>query len=171
MGIFGKLFGKEEDQAASRGPLTVYAPVEGTVIPIREFPDELFSQEVLGPGCGILPSGEYVTAPFDGVVTHVIDTLHAVGLTGEGGVELLIHIGVDTVNMEGRGFRSFVGNGQKIRRGDKLIRFDREAIREAGYTDAVAVVVTNSDQFGEVELVKTGAAAAGDEVLKIARKE
>lgn len=174
MGFFNKLFGKNNESSAANArtapecaPLTVYTPAEGKIIPLNEFPDEMFSEEVLGPGCGILPTGNLVSAPFNGVVTQVTDTLHAVGLTSDNGVEVLIHIGVDTVAMKGEGFKCHIKADQKIYRGDPLINFDRDAIKAAGYPDAIAVVVTNADEFAGVGLKKTGDAVTGDVMLQV----
>lgn len=173
MGFFDKLFKKSEAGSAAKAaapecaPLAVYTPADGTIIPLNEFPDEMFSEEVLGPGCGILPTGNLVTAPFNGTVTQVTDTLHAVGLTSEDGVEILIHIGVDTVAMNGKGFKSHVRNDQKVHRGDALITFDRAAIKEAGHPDAIAVVVTNADEFAGVELKKAGNGVPGEIMLQV----
>lgn len=166
MGFFSK-FKKQETAKPVCDPMTVYAPAEGTVIPLPEFPDPLFSQEALGPGCGIQPSGDVVVAPFNGTVTQVIDTLHAVGVTSDSGVELLIHIGVDTVAMNGQGFRASVKTGQKITMGQPLIYFDSKAIKAAGHPDAIAVVVTNGDEYQAVELAATGEVAPGAPLLKL----
>lgn len=169
MGFWDKLLelGKSSASAPACEPLTVYAPAEGEVIPLEQFPDELFSQEVLGPGCGILPSGDKVVAPFNGTVSQLTDTQHAIGVTSGDGVELLIHVGVDTVEMAGKGFRTFVKTGQKINRGDQLISFDRKAIKAAGHPDAIAVIVTNSDEFSSVKPEASGSAAVGDIILKV----
>lgn len=168
MGIFSKFFGGDKNAATAQKcePLTVYAPADGTVIPIAEFPDAVFSQEVLGPGCGILPTGKLVTAPFNGTIIQASDTLHAVGLASEDGVEVLIHVGVDTVEMAGKGFKYYVKDGQKVRLGDPLIGFDRETIRAAGHSDAIAVVVTNGDDFSSVELRASGDTASGTLLIK-----
>lgn len=169
MGFFSKLLHRETDgaQAIPYEPMSVCAPAEGTAIPLAEFPDALFSQEILGLGCGILPAGKLVTAPFPGTVMQTTDTLHAVGLASDDGIELLIHVGVDTVEMGGKGFRCLVKKGQKLRLGDPLMEFDREAIRAAGHADAIAVVVTNSDAFSKVEFMNPGAAEAGILLLKV----
>ena len=171
MGFLDKILNKSGNSGASSAvesvPKTIYDPADGKVIPISEFPDELFSQEVLGPGCGILPAGSIVSAPFSGTVTQVAETLHAVGVTSNDGIEVLIHIGVDTVTMNGKGFKSFVSNGQKINRGDKMVSFDSETIKAAGFSDAIAVVVTNADDFGCLELKKTGDGAIGDIILQV----
>lgn len=171
MGLFDKLFEKSKGAAnlPACDPLTVYAPADGQVISLEEFPDELFSQEVLGPGCGILPTGDRVFAPFNGTVTQLTDTRHAIGVTSSDGVEVLIHIGVDTVEMAGEGFRNYVANGQKIKRGEPLISFDRAAIKAAGHPDAIAVIVTNSDEFSGVSLTTKGDVAVGGAILTAAK--
>lgn len=169
MGLFDKLFGKEaaKEPAPVCEPMTVYAPAGGTVIPLEQFPDEMFSQEVLGPGCGIQPSGDTVTAPFNGEVSQVVDTMHAIGVMSSDGLEVLIHVGVDTVEMNGKGFRTLVKQGQKVNRGCPLISFDRREIEAAGHPDAIAVIVTNGDEFSGVELIASGEIAAGNEILRI----
>lgn len=168
VGILSDLLrgGRSAAPAPKCEPLAVYAPADGTVVPITEFPDDVFSQEVLGPGCGILPTGTTVFAPFNGTVIQAADTLHAVGLASEDGLELLIHVGVDTVDMAGKGFQYHVKNGQKVRLGEPLIGFDREVIKAAGHSDAIAVVVTNSDDFSGVELRSPGEVKHGDWILK-----
>lgn len=168
MGFLDKFLGKEKEAPVCE-PLTVYAPAAGEVIALDKYPDEVFGQGVLGPGCGILPSGDKVVAPFNGTVIQLTDTRHAIGVASSDGVEVLIHIGVDTVEMAGKGFTALVKEGQKISRGDALIRFDRDAIREAGHPDAIAVIVTNSDEFSAVTLEAEGAVDAGAVVLKTAK--
>ena len=101
----------------------------------------------------VKPEEEIIVAPFDGEITSVVDTGHAVGLTSSDGVELLIHVGVDTVKMQGDGFQVFVTEGQKVKTGEKLLKFDRDKIRKAGYSDTTAVLVTNSDDYSSVKTV------------------
>ena len=166
MGFLDKLWDKAKSEAPAVKDGKVLAPVEGDVIALEEFPDAVFSQGVLGPGCGILPAGDTVVSPFDGTVTQLTDTMHAIGVTSVGGVEILIHVGVDTVEMGGNGFRCLVKQGQKLHTGDPLIQFDRAAIQAAGHSDAVAIIVTNSDEFSSVELKGTGTSAAGTLILE-----
>ena len=128
----------------------VLQPVEGKVIDRESIPDDTFASGVLGDGVGIEPAAELVVAPFDGVVSSVADSRHAVGLES-GGMELLIHVGVDTVNMQGDGFNCLVNEGDEVKAGQPLIRFDREKIKAAGYSDTVAVLLTNSDDLEGVE--------------------
>lgn len=139
--------------ASDNNESKVYAPVSGKVIRREDIPDETFASGIMGDGAGIEPEEEMVVAPFDGEITSVVDTGHAVGLTSSDGVELLIHVGVDTVKMKGDGFQVFVTEGQKVKAGEKLLKFDRDKIRKAGYSDTTAVLVTNSDDYSSVKTV------------------
>ena len=128
----------------------VLQPVKGTVIARDRIPDETFASGVLGDGVGIEPSDELVVAPFDGTISSVAESQHAVGIEANG-MEMLIHVGVDTVNMQGDGFTCLVKEGDEVKAGQPLIRFSREKIKAAGYSDTVAVLLTNSDDLEGVE--------------------
>lgn len=144
----------EENKMISDNKETIiYAPVSGKVICREDIPDETFASGIMGEGVGIKPEEEIIVAPFDGEITSVVDTGHAVGLTSSDGVELLIHVGVDTVKMQGDGFQVFVTEGQKVKTGEKLLKFDRDKIRKAGYSDTTAGLVTNSDDYSSVKTV------------------
>ena len=129
----------------------VLQPVEGNVIPYDQIPDDTFASGVLGQGVGIQPTNELVVAPFDGEISSVADSKHAVGLSAND-MELLIHVGVDTVAMNGDGFECLVKEGDQVKAGQPLIRFSREKIKAAGYSDTVAVLLTNSDDLDGVEI-------------------
>ena len=125
-------------------------PVEGKVIDRESIPDETFATGILGDGIGVEPTGNVVVAPFDATVTSVFDTKHAVTLEANG-MEVLIHIGVNTVNMNGEGFTAFVAEGDEVKAGQKLLGFDSAAIKAAGYSDCVVMLLTNSDDLEGVE--------------------
>ena len=129
---------------------TVMQPVKGNVIAREAIPDDTFASGVLGDGVGIEPADELVVAPFDGTISSVAESQHAVGIEANG-MEMLIHVGVDTVNMQGDGFTCLVKEGEQVKLGQPLIRFDREKIKAAGYSDTVAVLLTNSDDLEGVE--------------------
>ena len=129
----------------------VIQPVPGKVIPREEIPDETFATGVLGDGVGIDPSEGVVYAPFDGEISNIFDTNHAVSIEGKG-MELLIHVGVDTVNMKGEGFKGFVHEGDQVKAGQKLIEFDIAKIKAAGYSPVTAVLLTNSDDIDGYEV-------------------
>ena len=130
---------------------SVLQPVKGIVIPQEDIPDDTFAQGILGEGVGIEPIEGIVVAPFDGVVSSVADSKHAVGLEA-GGMEVLIHVGVDTVNMNGDGFNCLVAEGDEVKAGQPLIVFDRDKIKAAGHPETVVVLLTNSDDMEGVEL-------------------
>lgn len=145
----------------------VYAPVEGNVIPMEEIPDEIFASGVLGEGVGIEPAKGEIVAPFDGTITTVFNTKHALGLTSSNGVELLIHVGINTVELEGEYYTSKVAGGDYVKTGQVLLTFDKEAISKAGYDVTTAVLVTNPDNSSKVCVEKTGAAAALDKIITV----
>lgn len=137
-----------EEQSQAEPPATgaegVTAPLSGRVIPMEEIPDQVFSQGILGEGVGIEPTGNVVVAPADATVCSVMeDSRHAVGLTLDNGAELLIHVGIDTVSMNGDGFQLHVKAGDRVRLGDKLITFDPEKIKAAGHPTTTAFLVTD----------------------------
>lgn len=152
--------------AVECAPGTVYAPVSGKAIPSEEIPDETFAAGVLGRGVGIEPTEGVVVAPFDGEITTVADTKHAVGLSSPDGMEVLIHVGVDTVAMNGDGFTALVEEGQKVRAGQKLLTFDRAKIAAAKHPDVVVVLVTNSDDYEKLT-IQTGECKALDKVVEV----
>lgn len=147
-------------------PGVVYAPTAGNVIPSAEIPDATFAAGVLGQGVGIQPNEGVVVAPFDGEISSVAETYHAVGITSPDGIELLIHVGVDTVAMNGDGFQCFVQEGQKVKAGDMLIAFDRAKIAAAKHPDVVVVLVTNSDDYENLATT-TGTCKMLDQIISI----
>lgn len=142
----------------------VYAPVEGTVIPYNEIPDATFASGALGKGVGIVPVKGEVVAPFDGEISMFFDTRHAIGLVSQDGIEILIHVGINTVELNGEHFKALKESGDKVRAGEKLLEFDMAAIRAAGYDLTTAVLVSEPEQ---VEIVKTGEAKALDKILTV----
>lgn len=145
----------------------LYAPIQGTIVPRNEIPDDTFAAGVLGDGVGIDPEEGVVVAPFDGEISSVTDTKHAIGITGPADMEVLIHVGVDTVNMKGDGFELLVEEGQKVKAGQKLMTFDIAKIKAAGYSPVAAVLLTNSDDYPEFKVVKTGKTQRLEEVFTV----
>ena len=145
---------------------TVGAPAEGTVVPMEQIPDETFSTGVLGMGVGIQSAKGVVVAPFSGTVTQVADTGHAIGLASRDGLELLIHVGVDTVDMNGKGFAPKVKEGDTVRAGQLLLTFDKKAIAAAGHPDVVVIMLTNADEYKNVACAPAGAVTAGTQIIR-----
>ena len=150
--------------AASPAAHALFAPVAGEVHPIEEAPDEAFASKMMGDGYFVYPTEETVYAPADGEVVFVFDTKHAIGMKADDGTEYLLHIGVDTVALGGKGFEVFVENGQKVKKGDRLMTFDDAYIKEHAKSDACLVIFTGLGEGRAVNLSKTGTAKALDEI-------
>ncbi|MBM7052166.1 glucose PTS transporter subunit IIA [Rothia sp. ZJ1223] len=155
--------------AAAGDIITLTAPLEGRAIPLAEVPDPIFAAAKLGKGVAIDPSGNTVVAPADGKIIATPASAHAVGIKLDSGVELLIHVGIDTVNLGGEGFTVKVAKGERVVAGQELIVFDRSVIENAGYPLVTPVLVTNTVKFDDVE-GSTGAVTIGDQLLKITTK-
>ena len=163
MGFFNRLFKAGDDPA-----FTLSAPVDGKAVALAEVPDPTFGEEILGKGVAIIPSGDTVCSPCDGTVDLMFDTGHAVNLVSDSGIEILIHIGLETVSLKGRHFTTLKESGDKVKKGDALIRFEREAIAEEGFNTIVPMVICNSDSYSSVTPV-LGDVKVGDKILSIAK--
>ena len=150
-------------------PLTLAADAKGTVVAMENIPDEVFAQGILGKCCGIDPTEGKVFAPADGEITQAPDSGHALGILADGGVEILIHVGVDTVEMKGDGFSPKVKVGDKVKKGDLLLEMDLAKIAAAGHPAVVITVVTNTDDYKDVEVVASDAVEAGADLIKISK--
>lgn len=145
----------------------LFSPLRGNVINRTDIPDETFASGVLGDGIGIEPELGEVAAPFDGEISSVTDTRHAIGITGPGGMEVLIHVGIDTVNMHGEGFELLASEGDQVKAGQKLMTFDISKIQAAGYSTTAAVLLTNSDDYPNFKVLKTGKTDIGEKLFTI----
>ena len=145
----------------------IKSPVKGKVIPLTEVTDETFASEMLGTTVAVEPEDGKIVAPCDAEVLNVFDTGHAVCLTTQSGGELLIHVGVDTVKMEGKGFTKKVSDGAKVNAGDVLIEADLDTIRAAGYPATTMVILTNADDFAEVTKAEPGPAAIDQTIMNL----
>ncbi len=146
------------------------APLAGTVVPLAEVPDPVFSKGTMGPGVAILPSGDTAYSPGSGMVVAAQPTGHAFGLVLDGGIEVLIHIGIDTVQLKGEGFEVLVAKGDKVTAGTPLVTFDRGVIEAAGYSLVTPVIVLNGKKFASVDAVATGEIAVGAPILAVQTK-
>ena len=153
MGLFD-MFKKKD--AAPSFPVVLAADAAGAFVKMEDIPDEVFA-----------PSEGKVYAPCDGEITQAPDTLHAFGITTPSGVEVLIHVGVDTVEMKGDGFESKVKLGSKVTKGQLLLTMDLDKIKAAGHPAVVITVVTNTDDFASVDVVASGNVNPGDDMMKV----
>ncbi|MDF9844766.1 MULTISPECIES: beta-glucoside-specific PTS transporter subunit IIABC [unclassified Paenibacillus] len=129
---------------------SIVSPLIGSIKPLSHVDDPVFSTEAMGKGVAIEPTEGLVYAPFDGVVTSLVSSKHAVGMTSDSGVEILVHVGLNTVKLKGKYFTSFVNEGDRIRKGDKLLEFDIEKIREAGFSVTTPIIVTNTFNYQQI---------------------
>lgn len=158
---------KLEIQESVTGEILLDSHMEGEAIPMSEVKDETFAAEVLGKGIAIIPKKGEVTAPCDAVVETVFATRHAIGLKADNGVEILIHVGINTVELGGKFYTSHVKEGDRVKTGQVMLTFDMEKIKEAGYDVTTPMIVTNSDDYQEIRILKTGNVTKQDAVLEI----
>lgn len=150
---------------------TIYNPIQGNVIPLKEVNDATFASEVLGMGYAVQPTSNVVRAPFDGTVEVVMDSKHAVGIKSEDGMQVLIHVGLDTVKLNGKHFKNYVKVGDSVKLGQKLISFNSKEIQKAGYELTTPVILTNSAEFTNVNVVKSGKHEICDKMIYLDNKE
>ena len=165
MGFFSKLFGKAE----AKNENGIFAPIAGQAVPVSEVPDPTFSSGMLGNGVAIIPTDGKVYAPCNATVDMMFTTGHAVSLVADNGAELLIHVGLETVSLEGKPFTVHVQNGQKVSKGDLMIEVDLEAVKAAGLNTITPVLVCNSDDFGTFKTVTGKDVTNADMVIDLAK--
>ena len=144
MGFFSKLFGKNEEKF---DPNHLYAPMAGAAVPVTEVPDPTFAEGLLGDGIAIIPTDGKVYAPCDATVEMMFTTGHAVSLSNAAGAEILIHVGLETVSLEGKPFTIHVANGDEVKKGQLLMEADLEAIKAAGLNTITPMLVCNTEEF------------------------
>ena len=165
MGLFSKLFGKTE----AINPNHVYAPVAGNVVAISEVPDPTFSEGLMGNGVAIQPTDGKICAPCNGTVDMMFDTGHAVSLVSESGIELLIHVGLETVGLNGAPFKIRVKSGDKVKKGDLLMTVDLEAVKNAGLNTITPVLVCNTDDYSTFNTTIGQAVTNADVIIELGK--
>lgn len=167
--MFKNLFKKSVNQPVAEDPIKIYCPIEGEVISIEDVPDPVFAQKMLGDGFAIKPSGNMIYAPVAGEIKVLFPTLHAIAIETVQGLEVLIHIGIDTVELEGEGFTSHTNLGDMVEVGDLLISFDKDIIEGKGKSSITPIVITNMDMVKDLEL-EYGEKKAKDLVASVVKK-
>lgn len=147
--MFKKLFGKGKEVNKE---IEIYAPLTGEYINIENIPDPVFAQKMMGEGFGINPTEGEVVSPIEGKVDNVFPTKHAIGLKADNGLEILVHIGLDTVQLDGQGFEILVSSGDTVQVGDPLLKFDLEYIRNNAKDVISPIIITNSDQTESIHV-------------------
>lgn len=148
----------------------VYAPLNGLVVPLSEVDDPIFSEGMMGKGVAIQPESYEIKAPIDGTISMVAVSKHAIGITSSNGVELLVHVGLDTVKLNGKGFYLLVSENEKVKVGQPILKFDASYIKEQGYDMITPVLITNSDEFEDVILDDTQHVKAKDKIMTVVKK-
>jgi len=161
------MFGKLKNVLGFGNAIKIFAPMNGTTVALSDVNDLVFKDEILGRGIAMLPVLGRLVSPVNGVVSHMFDTGHAITLTSDEGVEILMHIGLDTVRLKGKHFTSLRKNGDKIKIGDVLIDFDLEKIKQEGYDSIVPIVVCNSDNFKKIDVHAGLVVTMGDEIISL----
>lgn len=145
--------------------VVVTAPLSGEIVHLVTVPDLVFSRKLAGDGIAIKPTNDTLQAPFDGEVIQLFPTLHAIGLRSDSGIEILIHIGLNTVSLNGEGFEAFVKAGDKIKQGDHLIRFDLDFIEKNATSTITPIIITNSNDLEDLDLTKKLAVELNSDVI------
>ena len=161
------LAGEEHVKSASGKPVEIDSPMTGELVALKDVPDEVFASGALGEGVAILPTDGKVVAPCDAAVTEMMDSRHAIGLVADNGVEILIHVGLDTVDMGGKPFTYHVKPDQEVKKGDLLITADLDAITKAGHKLYTPVIITNSDDYTEILPVSGKTIQTGEKLLTV----
>lgn len=156
-----------EQNISTEPRITLNAFANGEVVPLKDVRDDVFSGLILGDGVAILPSVGKILSPCDGEISNLVESNHAVGITIEGGIDLLIHVGIDTVKLKGKHFEYKVGLGDKVKTGDTLIEFDIDAIKNAGYDIVTPMVISSGDSYSKLEVTADGMISAGDMLMDI----
>lgn len=162
-----KMEEKIEDKSLPMGKEVLSSPLDGQVISLNQVKDDAFSTEIMGKGIAIRPTNGKVFSPCNGTILTVFPTKHAIGIVSENGAEILIHIGMDTVKLDGKYLTVLVEKGQKIKKGDLLVEFDKDAIEKSGYSTETPIIITNSNDYLDIISMKTGDTTAGDELLTL----
>lgn len=163
--MLGRLFKKQEVKEIS-----LVTPMSGEVISLEEVPDPVFSQKMMGDGIAVIPTDGTVVSPVNGEIIQVFPTKHAIGILGDNGAQILIHIGIETVSLQGEGFTVNVAKGDRVKQGDPLMQVDLNIIEEKASSAITPIIITNSDEMSEIEKKSEKQVKAGEQEILFVRK-
>lgn len=158
---------QEQENSPYNAATIITSPIKGTAMPLSDVKDEVFSKGSMGKGIAIDPETDIVKSPVNGEIIMAYPTGHAIGLRSDDGAEVLIHIGMDTVNLNGKGFELKVKQGDKVKIGDELVKFDKQVIKDAGLSDIIPIVITNTNKYHEVKPLVKGSVDYGQELIEL----
>lgn len=162
--MFSKWISNKREEH-SEHPIEIWAPISGESVPLVQVPDETFAGGHMGQGIAIIPSEGILKAPFDGKIAHIVKSNHAIILEHSTGIQLLLHIGIDTVRLKGYGFVSHISSGEEVRTGQTLIEFDLDVIRAAGCDTISPVIVTTTEEFRPQVSCQYGSVRSGQDLI------
>lgn len=163
--MFKNLF-KKDNKPSKDENVVILNPLDGEVVSLEKVPDEVFSQKMLGDGFAIIPTGEKIYAPIEGEIKVLFPTLHAISIESKEGLEILIHIGIDTVELDGKGFVSHIKLGDHVKAGDLLMSFDKKIIEDNGKDTITPIVITNMDRIKDLS-IDYGIKKANEKIVDI----
>ncbi len=165
------MFGLFKSKIDEKDKKFMVSPQTGRITSVREIPDEVFSEKILGDGAAIVPEENIIVSPVDGQIVQLADAGHVYCIRSDDGLDILIHVGVDTIGMKGKGFKYFVKVGQKVKAGEPIGEADINLIKEYGYSTYTAVLVTNMSSVKEVEYIPGNAQAGKTNIISYAKNE
>lgn len=161
MGFFSKLFGSKQKESKE---IQIFAPLSGEIVNIEDVPDVVFSEKIVGDGIAIRPTGDTIVSPVNGTIGKIFETNHAFSIESEDGVELFVHFGIDTVELKGEGFTRIAEEGQSVKVGDPIIKFDLELLEAKAKSVLTPVVISNMDEISNLTKL-TGQVVAGESAV------
>lgn len=164
MGLFDGLFKKRDTE------IIIGSPADGECISLSKVSDPTFSGEILGKGSAVIPHTNKIVAPTDGTVSMIFPTGHAFTMETAEGVELLVHIGIDTVKLDGKHFSKFVNDGDVVKKGDLIIEVDLDEVKAAGYDTAIPVIVCNTGDYKDVQAIAEGTVTSGQDMIRVEKE-
>ncbi|MGL4600010.1 MAG: PTS glucose transporter subunit IIA [Plesiomonas sp.] len=167
MGLFDKLKKLVSDDSNDAGSIEIFAPLSGEIVNIEDVPDVVFAEKIVGDGIAIKPSGNLMVAPVDGTIGKIFETNHAFSIESDSGIELFVHFGIDTVELKGEGFTRIAEEGQRVKMGDPVIKFDLAVLESKAKSTLTPVVISNMDEIKEMIKLSGNITVGETPVLRI----